>query len=247
MRVMIFQHVPFEGIGTIGAWLDAHAARVDWTRFHRGDGAPRSIQCDLLIVMGGPMGAHQDESYPWLAGEKRAIREAIEGGARVLGVCLGAQLIAAALGARVFPGREREIGWHPVLHAPGIAGNPFADAVPDGALVFHWHGDTFDLPRGATRLLSSEGCANQAFLLGGAVLGLQFHLETTPELAAALIENCRHDLAPGRFVQDEAQIRGEPRRFADLAPAMGRVLDVLVGAASAAALPPGAPPATAGG
>lgn len=229
MRVTVFQHVAFEGLGTIGQWLTGRGAHVHWTRFHLGDRPARAADCDLLIVMGGPMGAYEEVRYPWLRDEKRAIREAIDGGLRVLGICLGAQLVAAALGARVGPGLEKEIGWHPVVHARGAKGSAFTRSIPDGSLVFHWHGDTFDLPPGAVSLLSSEGCANQAFQIGQAVLGIQFHLETTVELARGLVENCRADLAPGRFVQDETEIIGHPRRFAELKILMRGVMDCLAG------------------
>ena len=224
-RAHILQHVPFEGPGSIASWLDAGGWRVTRTAFFESADLPAPEDIDLLVVMGGPMSVNDGDRHRWLAAEKRFVRAAVEAGKPVLGICLGAQLIAAALGARVYPNAEKEIGWLPVRAVAEGAG---LFRFPAQVEVFHWHGETFDLPPGATRLAESAGCANQAFQLGGRVIGLQFHLETTPDTARAIVAHCRDELSPARYVQDEAQIlAAPPERYAGINRLMAQVLDWL--------------------
>ena len=227
MKAQIFQHVPFEGLGSIGGWLAGREAEVSWTRwFEEGAEAPESFaKSDLLIVLGGPMSANDE--LPWLGVEREAIRKAMEAGTAVLGLCLGAQQIARVLGARVFPGPEPEIGWWPVEPVAGANG-PFAGVFPDRFEAFHWHGETFEIPEGAEHLARSEGCDAQAFSYGKRVLALQFHLETTPQAAADLVAHSDDHLKSGRFVQSAATMRSDSRRFAKANQLMDRVLDRLV-------------------
>jgi GMP synthase-like glutamine amidotransferase len=184
---------------------------------------PSPAAFDALIVMGGPMSVNDEHEHPWLVAEKRLVRDAVEGGKIVLGVCLGAQLIASSLGAKVYKSAEKEIGWFPVEGvAPAVAGS---FAFPPSLPAFHWHGETFELPAEATRLARSAGCANQAFQVGRRTIGLQFHLETTPESARLLVENCRSDLEAGRYVQSErAILSATSERYA----AMAQTLDSLL-------------------
>ena len=169
------------------------------------------------------MSVNDEGEYPWLAAEKRLVREAIEGSRPVLGVCLGAQLIASSLGAKVYRNAEKEIGWFPIAGTAPADSDSFA--FPRSLTVFHWHGETFDLPPGSRRLASSAACANQAFQIGRRALGIQFHLETTPEAAGLLVQNCRADLVEGPFVQREAAILAEaPERCAALAAPLERLL-----------------------
>jgi len=214
MRVHFFQHVPFEGLGSIGPWLEGQRAVVTATRFFEDAPLPEADGIDLLVVMGGPMNVNDEESHPWLLAEKRFIAQAIRRGKAVLGVCLGAQLIAAALGARVYPNGEKEIGWFPVysLTAPGLL---HADAVPpfrfpDETLVFHWHGETFDLPTGAVHVARSGACLNQAFQYGRRVIGLQFHLEMTPQPVREIVDGCRDELVPAWSIQSAEEILSAP-------------------------------------
>ena len=207
MNVRVLQHVPFEDIGSMNPWLLSHGATITHTRFFESGNLPDLASVDLVIAMGGPMSVNDEDSLPWLVQEKRFIREAIHRGIPVLGVCLGAQLIASALGARVYQGKQREIGWYDIEAVPASA-DMFR--FPDRATVFHWHGETFDLPTGAVHLARSAACEHQAFQIGSNVLGLQFHLETTPESAHALIENCRDELVEAAFVQSEETLRATP-------------------------------------
>jgi GMP synthase-like glutamine amidotransferase len=207
VKVHVLQHAPFEGLGSIAAWLSEHHAAVSVTRLFAGGPLPSADAFELLIAMGGPMSVNDEDALPWLRSEKQLVRDAVTAGRRVLGVCLGAQLIASALGARVFRNRVKEIGWFPVQAVPSP---PDTFRFPAELEVFHWHGETFDLPPGAVRLARSEGCEQQAFQIGRNVLGLQFHLETTPESVDAMLENGRDDLTPGPFVQAEPEIRTAP-------------------------------------
>ncbi len=177
MRVHVLRHAAFEGLGSIQPWLQRKGAQVGESRLFERPALPSVGSFDWLIVMGGPMSANDTQAFPWLASEKRLIAEAIDADKIVLGICLGAQLVAGSLGARVYPNRGKEIGWFSVHAPPGVRvsgrGLPVVPhAVSDGSLVFHWHGDTFDLPRGADHLLRSSACENQAFALGNRVIGL---------------------------------------------------------------------------
>jgi GMP synthase-like glutamine amidotransferase len=159
---------------------------------------------DLLIALGGPMSANDKHALPWLADEKAFIREAVEEGIAVVGIRLGAQFIAAAMGARVYPNPEKEIGWFPVYSAGDPGRSVFR--FPPSFIAFHWHGDTFDLPDGAGLLARSAACGHQAFQLGDRTIGLQFHLETTREAARELIVHAGDELLPARYVQSEEDI-----------------------------------------
>ncbi|MBN2403249.1 MAG: amidotransferase [Spirochaetes bacterium] len=226
MRSHYLQHVPFEGLGSMEAWLKSAGYSVTCTRLYANDSLPESGSIDFLIIMGGPMSVNDENEYPWLVREKIFIREFIESGKSVLGVCLGAQLIASAMGCRVYRNSEKEIGWFPVRGLPQPGDQIFN--FPESAVVFHWHGETFDLPSGAVLLASSEACVNQAFQLCKSVIGLQFHLETTPQSALKMIENCGDELQPSSYIQLEAAILTvPPRYFEAINNLMGEVLSFL--------------------
>ena len=219
MKLHHLQHVPFEGLGTIGDWASKNHFETSRTRLFAGDALPGIGSFDGLVVMGGPMGIHDHRQYPWLAAEKRFIKEAIDAGKTVLGICLGAQLIADALGARVYPGPQKEIGWFPIQRAEGAP-----PLLPEQLVAFHWHGDTFDLPAGAVRLASSEACANQGFVYRHRVVSLQFHLETTPQSLEALIENCADELVDAPFIQTAEQMRAQLPNLGEINAAMDHLL-----------------------
>ena len=215
MRAHFLQHVPFEGLGSIQDWLDKAGYSVTSTRFFESDDLPDPDAIDVLIVMGGPMSVNDETEFPWLVKEKTFVRAVMDRGTPVVGVCLGAQLIASSLGAVVKPGEEKEIGWFSInaeKHGSEFSSRDDVFSFPETEEVFHWHGETFDLPAGAVRLASSSACLNQAFQWGERVIGLQFHLETTPQSAAAIVNNCREELETGRavsrYVQTETEILG---------------------------------------
>ncbi len=197
MNIHWLQHVPFEGLGCIEPWLAEAGHAVSCTRLWADEKVPSIGKVDGLIVMGGPMGIYDDERYAWLAAEKAFIKKIIDQRKPVLGVCLGAQLIADVLGSKVWKNDPKEIGFFPIL---GNAASEFSKPWKNQT-VFHWHGDTFGIPDGAVRLASSEATENQAFVYNDNVLALQFHLETTEESLFALYENCSDEIGEGPFFQ----------------------------------------------
>ena len=229
MKAHYLQHVPFEGLGSIETWLQSMRADVSVTRLFEQPALPDPGEVDLLVVMGGPMSVNDKTGYPWLVAENEFIRNAIEEDKAVIGICLGAQLIASAMGAAVYPNREKEIGWFPVTAEP-VSDADDSFSFPRELLVFHWHGETFDLPEGATQLAGSDACENQAFQLGRRVIGMQFHLETTPDAAQDIVHHCRDELQPSRYVQSEAEIlRVEESNYTAINAWMDKVLRFVTG------------------
>ena len=204
MKAHYFKHVPFEDLGSIRSWLMKDSYTITCTPFFESADLPVLQEIDLLIVMGGPMSVNDEKIHPWLVPEKKFIRQMIMSGKPVLGICLGAQLIASAMGAKVYPNSMKEIGWLPVYGIPSDDSSVFC--FPQSLEAFHWHGETFDLPVGATHIAKSDGCKNQAFQLGRSVIGLQFHLETTPQSARELVAHCRNELVPAACIQTETEI-----------------------------------------
>ncbi|MCU0429447.1 MAG: type 1 glutamine amidotransferase [Cytophagaceae bacterium] len=208
MNIHYFQHVSFEGLAHLSQWVDRPGNKVTATRFYEDHKLPFVEICDLLIVMGGPMSVNDESDFNWLTEEKRFIEKAIVRGKSVVGICLGAQLIADVLGSRVYKNQEKEIGWWPVQLTEEGKRHPLMDHFGASQEVFHWHGETFDLPTGAVRLAGSKWCENQAFVYGKNVLGLQFHLESTTESIAQLLHYCHSDLSEGPAVQTPEAIAG---------------------------------------
>lgn len=206
IKIHCFQHVPFEDLGHIKTWIQNEGHQLHYTRFFEKYTIPEPEDYDWLIVMGGPMSANEEDKYPWLKEEKRAIRRAIEKQKTVLGICLGSQLIASALGAKVFKNKEPEIGWFDVhLTNEGEQHDLFKD-FGKTFKVFQWHGDTFDLPQGAKQIASSDACQNQAFIFDNKVVGLQFHLEITSEGLEQMLEGAEDELIEAPFIQKKDDI-----------------------------------------
>ncbi len=213
MRINYLQHVPFEGLGSIEQWINERQSHLTATRLYRNDPLPGVDGIDWLIVMGGPMGVHDEDKFAWLMREKRMIEAAIRQGKVVIGICLGAQLIADVLGARVYPNRYKEIGWFPIELTEAGQHSPLFGFLPRRLNVFHWHGDTFDLPAGAVHIARSEACQHQAFVYDERVVGLQFHMESTPGGIDDLIRNCSEELVDGRYIQAPLQLMAAPEAF----------------------------------
>ena len=206
MHIHALQHVDFEGLGHIGRWIADQGHSLTLTRLYAGDPLPRLESFDRLVIMGGPMNIYEDDKYLWLAAERALIREAIAAGKSAVGICLGAQLLADALGSSVFSGKNKEIGWWPIRLTEEGKRNSFLADLPEAATVFHWHGDTFNIPAGAVHLAESEGCTSQAFLYDNRILGLQFHLESTSETVREIVPHCGHELVRGKYIQSAAEI-----------------------------------------
>jgi GMP synthase-like glutamine amidotransferase len=225
MKIHYLQHVPFEGPGYIEAWASAAGHSLSRTPIYDGTPPPPPESYDWLIILGGPMSIHDEQEHPWLVSEKRYIRRVVESGKPVLGICLGAQHLAEALGARVYPNREREVGWFPVWTAAAGRGSRFFPLLSPELVTLHWHGETFDLPEGATQLARSEACENQAFAWGDRVLALQYHPEATAELVTSLSSHCPEDPTGHRWVQGGDEILAHPKRFEQNHVEMRRILD----------------------
>ena len=222
MRLHCLQHVEFEGMGQIRTWAKRRSATITTTRFFANDPLPRMDDLDALVVMGGPMGIYDLEEYPWLSREKEFIHSAIQSKKTVIGICLGAQLIADVLGARVYAGAEKEIGWFPIQRTPDAP-----PLLPEFTMAFHWHGDTFEIPEGAIRLASSSVCENQGFLWGDRVLGLQFHLETTEASLEALLHHGANELVDAPHIQTPEEMREGLTHLPALHAALDRLLNAL--------------------
>jgi len=228
MRIHYLQHVPFEGLGSMENFFLDHHCSITCTPLYQTEELPQPSQFDLLIIMGGPMGVYDEAQYPWLKTEKKFIEQAINTGKPILGICLGAQLLATVLGAKVYPNKFREIGWFELIKSEQIK-NSFLDAVlPKQFDVFHWHGDTFDLPAGAKLVGSSQACTNQGFVLNEKIIGFQFHLETTPESAQNLITHCQDELDNSTFVQTPEQILAPAEKFAQINKVMNLLLEKFI-------------------
>ena len=180
----------------------------------------------MLTVMGGPMSANDEARLSWLGPEIALVRAAIAADKTVLGICLGAQIIAKALGARVYPGSTKEIGWFPVQRT---GAHPLFDDLPDSFTPFHWHGETFDLPHEGKLLAKSEITECQAFAVGQRVLGLQFHMEATEESVRALLKGAAHEIGHGVFEQQPATILASIDQCVSLRPLLDTVLGRLTG------------------
>ena len=213
MNIHYLQHVPFEGPGSIENWAITHGHHMSQTRLYAGDPFPPMDRFDLLIIMGGPMSIHDELDYPWLTAEKWFIQQAINAGKPILGICLGAQMLAQNLGGEVYPAGYREIGWYPITLDPGFADSNLGQQFPPNPYAFHWHGETFTLPPDCHRIATSAACDNQGFIYQDRIIALQFHLESTQLTAEALIENCADELDGSQWVQSADTMLAEARLF----------------------------------
>ena len=182
MHAVILDHIEYEGAGYCEQWLQLHKAEISRVQLYNEHYIlPDLAHVDLLIICGGPMSIHDEHEHRWLSAEKAYIRQAIDNGCAILGLCLGAQLIASQCGAEIRRNHKAEIGW---FELTGLSPDADTYRFPDTFTVMEWHYDTFDLPAGAKRLASSPSCENQAFQIGRRIIGLQFH----PEMTSAEIQ-----------------------------------------------------------
>ncbi len=228
MKIHYIQHVAFEGLSSIESYMKNKGHELSSTHLYQGETLPSIDEIDWLIVMGGPMGIYDEEIYPWLNAEKKFIKTAIDSKKVVIGICLGAQLIADVLGAKVYKNKHREIGWFNITRSADANNTILSNVIPENSEVFHWHGDTFEIPEGAYALAESEACKNQGFILNDRVVAFQFHLETTLESASALIENCRDELDGSQYVQTEEEMLSNEQRFSHINSVMFSILDTFL-------------------
>jgi GMP synthase-like glutamine amidotransferase len=225
MNIHSIHHVAFEGLGSIESWIRQNNHSHTLTRPYLGEAFPPAEEIDLLIVMGGPMNIYEESSYPWLVAEKRFLERVIVSNRKILGICLGAQLLADVLGARVFANRYKEIGWFPVETTEIAKTSSVFASFPHSIVTFHWHGDTFEIPQGAKHLARSAACENQAFIYDERIVGLQFHLETTLASAQQLIANCADEIISAPFIQTSRAMLNDSGRFEAINATMNTLLD----------------------
>jgi GMP synthase-like glutamine amidotransferase len=206
VKICVLQHAAYEGPGEIATWAKLRGHDVDVRHLYCGDTLPALEEFDLLVIMGGEMNIYQYRDWPWLQAESHFIQGALNAGKPAVGICLGAQFLADALGSRVVQNPVHELGWFPVTWT-AESREIFAE-LPSASPVLHWHGDRFGLPMGATRLAVSDGCAEQGFLFPGKALGLQFHMEVDPDLVKLYVES-QGEWPKGKYVQDPKQILAE--------------------------------------
>ncbi len=209
MRLHVLQHIPFEWLGTIEDWASTHRMHITSTRFYEeGWKLPDLHEIDIVVSMGGPMGVYEEDIFPWISKEKAFLRTAIDAGKHVLGICMGAQMIASALGAEVKPHPVKEIGFFPVTLTAEGKTHPLLTGFPETLDVLHWHGDRFAIPLGAAHIAESAACPTQGFIYKNKVLAFQCHPEMTAQGLEALIEHDRTSLdIPEAYIQDAATLR----------------------------------------
>jgi GMP synthase-like glutamine amidotransferase len=205
MKIHCIRHEPFEGLANINKWIQSNNHHLTYTHVYLNENFPLVDDFDLLIIMGGTASVYEKKSFPWLIKEKEFVQKVINEGKKVIGICLGAQMLADALESQVYKGTGKEIGWFPVEF--NTSGLPELKFLPDKLKVFHWHGDTFDLPQGAVRICSSELFQNQGFVYGKNVMALQFHCEMNIDQLTMIIKGAGRDLLnKGKYIQSEKEI-----------------------------------------
>ncbi len=224
MRIHSLQHVTFEDSANIAAWARQRGHEITRTRLYAEEPLPDLDAFDCLVVMGGLMNIYEHDRYPWLIQEKAYIARAIEKRALVLGVCLGGQLIAECLGAKVTASPNMEIGWHPVTQTPESKASMLS-VLPQTFEAFQWHGDMFSIPSGARHLAFNEACPNQAFQFEDHVLAMQFHLDYSQNSIHRMIEHCADDLVPGPCIQTDPAALASVDRAVSLEQSLFAVLD----------------------
>ncbi|PLR98489.1 type 1 glutamine amidotransferase [Bacillus sp. T33-2] len=204
MKIHYIQNDELATPGYIEEWANEKMHTLSRTQMYANETLPSVDQFDMLVILGGRMGAYEEDAFPWLIKEKEFIREAVDQGKWVLRICLGAQMLANALGGKVYPHVHKEIGWWQIEKIEDVGESRLFNGVPDSFTAFQFHGDTYDLPKGAVRLASNQGCTNQAFSYADRVLGLQFHPEFTGDVINRLEQIYGSEMPKGDFIQDSA-------------------------------------------
>lgn len=227
MKVHFLQHAKCDGPGNISQILISRGHTWTSTRLYLDEVFPCVQDFDWLIILGGDMGVHDEAVFSWLRREKTFIKAAIQANKRILGICLGAQLIAHVLGAGVRKNRYKEIGWFPITPLDSVKDTMLSDVITDPVEVFHWHGDTFDTPEGSLAIAKSKACPNQGFVYGKRIVGLQFHPEITKAAACDFFQDCGQNIEEGPYIQSSAKILSNNRGFAQSRRIMAVVLKAI--------------------
>jgi len=216
-KVLVFRHIPSEGLGTIEPFLRQAGVGIDFCCLDKNDAIPeRPGDYDAVISMGGPMNANETDRYPFLLKEQKFLELVVRDKIPLLGICLGSQMIAGILGAKVFKGPGKEIGWFPIEFNDEARRDPVFRIVPEKqATVFHWHGDTFELPKGAALLASSAAYSHQAFRYGDCIYAFQFHIEITPEMVQNWVRVNEKELIDIKLISQVPVIVKNTSRYAE--------------------------------
>jgi GMP synthase-like glutamine amidotransferase len=210
MIIQVFQHVPFEHPGTIVDWAKEHQHQINYTLFYEKHTLPKPDSFDLLIILGGPMSVNDTENHKWLTKEIEFIQTCIQKKKKIIGICLGSQLLAKSLGAAIHKNNLKEIGFFPLTKTFSGSKNKLAQTLPDTWPMYHWHGETFDIPEHCQNLYSSKACKHQMFMHGDHCIGMQFHPEVNHELLKAMLENGEKELNERLYVQNKTAILNHP-------------------------------------
>lgn len=227
MKVLILQHTATEGAGGILDWCVKQHAEITYIHLYKDNpNFDSTLDYDLMVILGGPMSVNDESQLSWLKPEKQFVREMIATSTPVLGLCLGAQMIATVLGAKVKAGSQNEVGWHPVSQ---VASDQDVFKLPENFDFFHWHNETFELPHNAIRLAESEACSNQGYQIGDKVIGLQFHPEVTVDTMQQWIKDDDGMLKTSAFVQTPTVMtRLAAKKVAPAHNQLYKILDYLV-------------------
>lgn len=227
-RIHVVQHVSFEGPGVIADWAKERGFELSKSYVKQMESFPKLNSFDLLVLMGGPMSVNDEDRLPWLFEEKEFVRKSIAAGKKIVGICLGAQMIASALGHTVLKNRYKEIGWYDIVfNRTNILNTPF-EYLPNRINVFHWHGETFELPAKASLLASSVACKNQIFMIEDNIIGLQCHLEMQAHDIKTLAEKCKDDLSPETYVMDYKEMITNAEQCPELNNILFDILDKFI-------------------
>jgi GMP synthase-like glutamine amidotransferase len=213
LKIQVIQHSAADSPASVAPILDQLGHEVSTLRLDRGDSVPEQVEADVLMMFGGGISLTSSDLPAWVEQERALIRQYVDEGRRVLGVCLGAQLLASALGATVKRNHEPEVGWHRVFRPNGCSVSGPAATLPESMIAFHWHQDTFGIPSGAVRLYQSEACSNQAFALEDRVFGFQFHFEANERTVLTFLAVSKLWRRQASFVQSEQQIADGIERY----------------------------------
>jgi len=224
MRFHCLQHVEFEGPGLIETWINLQGYSLSFTRLYAGDSLPGFHEFDVLVIMGGYMSVHDELQFPWMTAEKRLIRDAIRKNKKIVGICLGAQLVAEAMGAPVLPNPQKEIGILPVRFTPEARKLDCFRDFPGELHLFHWHGESFELPADAIRVAFSEACSNQGFVAGNHILALQFHMEVTEKMVNEMVTGGQDELIEAPYVHSQEKILSDLPLISDASCYLFRLL-----------------------
>jgi GMP synthase-like glutamine amidotransferase len=226
MRFHCLQHVVFEKPGIIETWIREKGYPLSYTHFFADQALPSLQDKDAILILGGPMSVHDELAFPWLKKEKEWIGQAIRQNKKIMGICLGAQLIAEVLGAKVYINPEKEIGFLPVFLSKEAKNSDLLPSLPAYSRLFHWHGETFELPRDAILLASSEACACQAYRLANQILCFQFHPELNGEIIRDMIIYEGQELVSAAYVHTREKIMEDIHHLEFSEKWMRQVLDI---------------------